>query len=219
MTDTANPVPYLKYSSYLPFGAAILAVTFDLGSFFAIGLGHFSLFGLSEHFLFAIESIPYLILLSLVYLMLVPVLGRFLPKEFRDTQYVFLFVFYIAPIAASELLAGHKLVALFAIAAIVTLIGVELISKQGSDAPLKMLNFAIGLIVLTFIMGYKIEKSIFDQATDRYEVKLKDGTLLQGELLKSGERGILFFTPSTKEIQFRRWDSLELIKRTTADLT
>jgi hypothetical protein len=82
-----------------------------------------------------------------------------------------------------------------------------------------MLSFSLGLIVLSFVTGYKIEKSIFENAKDRYELKLKDGTLLQGELLKSGERGVLFFTPSTKEIQFRRWDSVELIKRTTEDLT
>jgi hypothetical protein len=110
-------------------------------------------------------------------------------------------------------------VAAFAIAAVVTLISIELISKHRQDTPLKVLSYALGLIVPTFATGYKIEKAIFDQAKDRYEVKLKDGTLLQGELLKSRERGILFFTPSTKEIQFRRWDSLESIKRTTADLT
>jgi hypothetical protein len=104
---------YLKYSTYLPFCAAILAVTFDLGSFFALGLGHFPLFSLSEHFLFAIESVPYLILISLTCMLFVSSLRRILPKEVKDAEYVVIFVALIAPLAISELLAGHKWVAYF----------------------------------------------------------------------------------------------------------
>jgi uncharacterized membrane protein len=59
MTEDANKTSNLwkdNYLAYIPLLGAAVAVTFDVGYFFALNLSFFTLFSLSEHILFAIQD-------------------------------------------------------------------------------------------------------------------------------------------------------------------
>ena len=61
MTEDAKKTTGLwkdSYLAYIPLLGAALALTFDVGYFFALNLSFFTLFSLSEHILFAIQAFP-----------------------------------------------------------------------------------------------------------------------------------------------------------------
>jgi hypothetical protein len=47
-----------NYFTYIPLLAAILALSIDVGFFYAFEINFFTLFSLSEHVLFALEVLP-----------------------------------------------------------------------------------------------------------------------------------------------------------------
>jgi hypothetical protein len=65
-----NPLWKDSYIAYIPLLGAAVALTYDVGFFYAIGISFFTLFSLSEHIVFAIQAFPValavLMLLSLV---------------------------------------------------------------------------------------------------------------------------------------------------------
>ena len=60
-----NHFPGERYLPYLPVLGAAIALTFDVGCFYAIGIDFFTLFSLSEHILFAIQALPIVLVLFL----------------------------------------------------------------------------------------------------------------------------------------------------------
>ena len=73
---------YIKYITYIPLLAPLLAVGFDVGSFYAININFFTLFSLSEHVLFALEALPIVIVLLLFVSILLPFFA-YQPKKRR----------------------------------------------------------------------------------------------------------------------------------------
>jgi hypothetical protein len=163
------------------------------------------------------EAIPYIIVTLIAFMLLGSMVRIIISDQLRDSQYIFLLVTFIMFTGGLELVSGHYWMLPLPLLTIFTILGVEFLSRGKDEIALKISSFGLGMIVLAFVTGHQIDTRIFDRAADRYTIILKNGTLLQGELLKSGDRGVLFFIPSTKEIQFRRWESIDLIKRTTAD--
>jgi|SRR6185437_16605126 len=58
-------ISYEKTISLVPFLIVALAITFDVGYFWAIDINFFTLFSLSEHLVFAAEEIPLVIAVSI----------------------------------------------------------------------------------------------------------------------------------------------------------
>ena len=55
-----------SYLAYIPLLGAAVAVTFDVGYFFALNWSFFTLFSLSEHILFAIQAFPFALFVILL---------------------------------------------------------------------------------------------------------------------------------------------------------
>jgi hypothetical protein len=71
-----------RYIPYYPLIAATIAVSFDVGCFYAIDISFFTLFSLSEHIVFALEALPIaLIILLLITIILPAMLSRSLPNR------------------------------------------------------------------------------------------------------------------------------------------
>jgi hypothetical protein len=70
-----------KYLAYVPLLGAALALTFDVGVFYAIGIDFFTLFSLSEHIVFALQALPVALLILLVIIMILPIIPQKFPKQ------------------------------------------------------------------------------------------------------------------------------------------
>jgi hypothetical protein len=106
MTEAADKTTSLwkeSYLAYIPLLGAAVAVTFDLGYFFALNWSFFTLFSLSEHILFAIQAFP--IALAIVLLSLIAA-GIILNAPYRPSA--------AAPVN-TQTLRGIKLIAAYVI--------------------------------------------------------------------------------------------------------
>jgi hypothetical protein len=69
-----------RYFPYYPLIAATIAVSFDVGCFYAIDISFFTLFSLSEHIVFALEALPVALAgLFIITILLPAMLSRSLP--------------------------------------------------------------------------------------------------------------------------------------------
>jgi hypothetical protein len=113
--NEAGPDKYFsieKYITHIPLIAVAVALTFDVGTFYAIGIDFFTLFSLSEHIVFALEALPVAIAVLFFIALLLPGFSRSgspdtktsrppAPKKYR----------YIAAIVLLVLLGGLLFVA------------------------------------------------------------------------------------------------------------
>jgi hypothetical protein len=64
-----------KYLPYLSLLGGAIALTFDVGCFYAIGISFFTMFSLSEHILFSVQALPIVIVLLVIFVMAVALIG------------------------------------------------------------------------------------------------------------------------------------------------
>jgi hypothetical protein len=71
-----------RYIPYYPLIAATIAVSFDVGCFYAMDISFFTLFSFSEHIVFALEALPIALIILLMITVILPlVLSRFQPSR------------------------------------------------------------------------------------------------------------------------------------------
>jgi hypothetical protein len=212
-------------SSYLPYfslSAIILAVVFDVGAFTAIGIGQFSLFSISEHGIFALEAMPYIfsgMFLVLIYSAVANYIMLKRHQRIPIDQRLLLFVnIIVASFMVSQIYEKNYYFAAAFAGLLVVLFGATFITLKEQHKLLSIPAICLGTTLTVFSLGFQYQQYVLKLETHRYALRLKTGTEISGSMLKSGERGILFFDQATKTIQFFRWDSIDKVTRNTQDL-
>jgi hypothetical protein len=62
----ADAIPFEKFVPVAPILGTMIAVCFDVGYFYGVGIDYFTLFSLTEHIGFALEALPYALGISIV---------------------------------------------------------------------------------------------------------------------------------------------------------
>jgi hypothetical protein len=83
-----------------------------------------------------------------------------------------------------------------------------LLSKR---AVLAYLSFSI--LVISFVIGVSQSSAYLKLATTADTLQLTDD-VIQGNIIRSGERGVLMHLPSTNQIALVRWDKIREVIRT-----
>jgi hypothetical protein len=239
MTEDANKTSNLwkdSYLAYIPLLGAALALTFDVGYFFALNLSFFTLFSLSEHILFAIQSFPIAVAVLLICLIAI---GVFLntpflwnrpppaapgPHQLYGVQLILAIVIFailfLAPLLVFilYLLYSTPIITPLAIEIFVVLGGWVFINdpyKRTFTAAATVLF----LLTFSFYIGYLFAASATAKADPNNifqleigTINLKTGAPITGRIIRSGERGVLIYDPASDRLRFLSWEGISSIE-------
>jgi hypothetical protein len=201
-----------------PIVGIIAAVSYDVGYFFGIDLYYFSFFSLTEHVVFALEAMPIVILLGLVaglvgvgvvHLQRSSRIATWLLDRFRS---IFLMVSG-GCVLLDHLLGRQDDDVIFPI--VLLALAVFIIGLLKSVAP-KNVGFekiAAGayLVMISFSMGSLFSTSYVERVSNLNTLNLKSGEVISGNLIRAGDRGVLFYDKVQNVLEFRQWDEIKMV--------
>ena len=218
-----------KHIAYLPVISAAIAVSFDVGFFSALEISFFTLFSLSEHILFVLQALPIAVVFlftATLFLLIYP--KRVVPRKgaskwsdlSRSTKFVvvgmlplvfgplIIFACYLMYVMWQE----NPETALIPLVLIPTTIGLIVIKKQ-----LKRLYLALYIplicLTLSLVFGFAFGKNAAREQSSGSVIRLKnDRPPITGRVIRSGERGILLYEPSSKHFRFELWEAISSIE-------
>jgi hypothetical protein len=208
------------YFVFVPFVLSAGAVTFDLGYFYGIDVKFFTLFSLSEHLLFALEALPSVFVIALAVMAIVfvvaavrkiwqstgrGVVGNLLAKIWADKR-LLMFVGLISVSVATLFLPEWLGLLLIVLAGLVMYLVL-----------LRSLSFALALLAITiqfpiFLLGFYSAVRFLENSHIEHQLQMQ-GELAQGKIIRSGDRGLLFFDVSNHQIRFIKWDNVIEVRR------
>lgn len=214
-----------------PFLGTALAITYDVGFFLGIGMAYFTMFTLSEHIVFALEALPFaLIMIASIPVCLYAASGlqsmtkRVIPDSTGedDTEeekkqnvlalrsgFVTICVLLIGTAFA---LVGHFMDSAMAMMAGGVLLGMLLLVQIGAPFEVAAIgSIFAGTFLLTLGLAVDTGRHTFKTTTSTHTLETTSGAI-QGLLIRSGERGILFFDRQNGDVVFIRWDGISRIK-------
>ena len=225
-----------------PLFASSLAITYDVGFFFGIGLGFFSFFSLSEHLVFALQSLPFAIPPVLILLLwfssgwysyrlrqrdgavsnaddTVPKLSKLdslalrFRKIVRTTPWLW------------PLLIGMLILSLFFHAwkgqyTQAFLLGCAVVyAAMAPDLHAAWKNRSQVLMVTCAVAALILSFVIGLQRANAVlnsqsasEMIGVDKNLVSARLIRGGDKGILFLSLDSKKVRFLRWDAIKQIE-------
>jgi hypothetical protein len=220
---------FTKFLALATTGAAAVAVAFDVGYFWGLDINMFTIFSISEHILFSFEALPLAAgcLFSLVIIRsMVPVLSNKLIMPFIDshnevssrrrraqTLVILLIMLLIITIIILTLYI-NKLYIIFLFQPILFLI--LLINVNKIENKLYIIEYMF--IYTTFFIFSCIQGAIIAQRYTAYDaealhkITTNDHITLDGRLIRSGEKGVLFFDTEKKQVVFLRWETIDSIR-------
>jgi hypothetical protein len=186
------------YLTFTPILGGVLAVVYDVGYFWALDIHYFFFFSLSEHVVFAMQAIP-LALCIFGALWILVTLDSYIASRFRFPMAVIGILF--AAIALLSVLFGFSWPVIFCVAASWVLTA-QFIERTFR---FNLVYYVFFPIVLVFLIGLVNGKSQLEIGHDRFRIQIRNDGLFVGNLVRSGDRGILFSVPANKRIYFRDW--------------
>lgn len=234
MTEDADATSILwndSYIAYIPLLGGAVALTFDVGYFYAIDINFFTVFSLSEHLVFAIQAFPIALVFLITSSVIVVLMGRKQPPPInsskasrpqRITAYVVLTLIVLALI----LFIGYLLfftpeMLLVTIELIVLGFGIFLITQTYRRVFIALM---VVLITLTasFLIGYWAGRSnmstedtnnIFTHSIETITLK-HVAAPINGRIVRSGDRGVLLYDRVSNRLRFVLWEAIESIEAT-----
>jgi hypothetical protein len=204
----------------VPILASALALTYDVGYFWGIDVNLFTLFSISDHILFSIEALPLALAFSSFVIAdafltlrgydLAEHLVARIKSKLERPFLVFLIVFLILILITWLFYSSIFLMMLAAMAAggwkgyweryrpsqIVTALGAMIVA-----------------LFFAFASGFDISQAYIRDAVASYVVQTGSDKM-SVVLIRSGDKGVLFYDPKSKTFSFMRWDSVTRINST-----
>jgi hypothetical protein len=236
MTESADRTTNLwkdSYLAYVPLLGAAVALTFDVGYFFALNLSFFTMFSLSEHILFAIQSFPIALVVILLLLIAAAIFlsvwdrpaptAPVNPKKLHGVQLIAAIVLLALLVLALLLYFGYLLYS----TPIVNPLAFEILMGLGGlvfiNDPYKRAFVAtvtvLFLLTFSFFIGYSFAASAIT-TTDPNNIfqpgigtiNLKNGSQINGRIIRSGERGVLIYDPASDRLRFLMLEEISSIE-------
>ncbi|MET4237998.1 hypothetical protein [Bradyrhizobium sp. RT10b] len=233
--------PTLKQVTIIgPLLASALAVTYDVGFFYGSDIGFFTFFSLAEHLVFALQAAPFALLVAggIIGWPLGVLLGaqrgreiataaiaagpeelqRVVKKADKDIEWqrkarsiAASMALGIAVFLLTERQFTGAIANLFAAASIAIFPNVVEIRDRPSVRTSVTIIIAMTTFLMAFSFGYDRAQAIVtsQSPTELISVGLM---ALPARLIRSGDKGVLFYSIETKKIRFLRWDSVKGIE-------
>jgi len=232
-----------RYIAYIPLLGAAVALTFDVGCFYAIEINLFTLFSLFEHIVFAIQAFPIALAMLIPMSGMMVVMGREAAASSSNdhdtirtvpgvTAYIVLIILIVVLITlASFLIAiiSSTTPELLLVVIELVVLGFGMFFIKISYKRLFITLMAIMItLTISFSFGFGAGRSylsnnyihnIFAPSFSGDVIKLKSGEMLSGRIIRSGDRGLLFYDPVSSRLYFLLWVAIGSIETTPQKAT
>ncbi|WP_271555240.1 MULTISPECIES: hypothetical protein [unclassified Bradyrhizobium] len=198
----------------IPLIGTAIAISYDVGYFYGLDIKLFTLFSITEHVVFALEATPVAFVLAIF---LIAYLGPGLDvllgvkvhtagKNMHKTKRRYVDA---AIPAGLVLLVGVALYFSFfgLIAGLIAGAAVTLFRLFPIPRRLVYLISGILIIVTAFATGHDFAHSYVSRGASDHSIQLENEKLAV-KLIRAGDRGVLYFEPKTKQLDFVRWDAV-----------
>ena len=240
MTEAADKTTSLwkdSYLAYIPLLGAAVAVTFDVGYFFALNWSFFTLFSLSEHILFAIQAFPIALVIVLLSFGAVGIIlnapsrtspaAPVNPQTLHGIKLIAAYVILVLLVLALLSLVGYLLYSIISSTPIVTPLLMETFIVLGGFVfipdPYKRTFIAAAAVVFvltfSFFVVYLFSASAITSAEPNNlfqlgvgTINLKNGASIDGRIIRSGERGVLIYDQVSDRLRFLLWEGITSIE-------
>jgi hypothetical protein len=207
--ENEKAFPITSLLTAVPVAGIILAAQYDLGYFGFVDMSLFTLFSWSDHIVFALHA---LLAASLLAAILGWSLYKFsfdipMNQQPRRRLWFIAIVFGLFAIVSAlnstfDMMLYWIVMALIAVCAMYLRVGLAGI----------LLSYSMGLLVGAYGLGYYDARTALNS---RVGQTLFTATgQMNGQVFRSGERGMLFFDAATKKVNFLRWDEVKRLEAT-----
>jgi hypothetical protein len=216
----------------VPFLSSALALTWEVGYFFKIRGGAFGLFSVTEHLTFALQALPIALALTtagMVGLIRDDVLNSAMLRSAAGPRVNALLerhkglrALTLVLSAVGAMLAVSYYFSVFDIILIVVFMAIlvpyllTLYVPLGELKPTVMYGIAMGVFVVALLMGFESARLEIGSPRSLSSIKIgekgKDAEAeIKVRILRSGERGILYYNPSTQAFGLVPWDVVKRV--------
>jgi hypothetical protein len=226
----ADGIAYEKFFPVIPLAGTAIAVFFDVGYFYGVGVNYFTLFSLTEHIGFALEALPFALFIS-IFVMLIDAVTE-APKnwEFRKKAatgehlppreqlsilkrkffklLIVLLLFSAASIGYFWYREHFRLMVLACVAFPMLIAKVLAHNRWYSSGAITLLIIGCAASLL---LGEFIGSDYITLSTARDSLVLKSGDTISVNVIRSGERGVLYAKPAPTVVEFTQWDAIRSI--------
>src|SRR5690242_1121800 len=196
----------------IPLLASLLAIVFDLGLFTGFDIGLFTVFSLSEHIAFALEVLPIAIVIAFVWMFV----ARLTPGGSLWTTFLGRMRPIFAQIVAALMLITAGALAFYygyiwiAGTALSFAVSVMLFAHRSAWATTCSVIF---LSIAVFAFGHDVATRLLQSNNPAKTLIQTSEGAVHARIIRSGERGILFYDPANHLVTFLKWDTIKQISR------
>ncbi|GIQ76213.1 hypothetical protein [Bradyrhizobium sp. RD5-C2] len=222
----------------LPVIGTAVAVTFDVGYLHGIDINYFTLFSVSEHVAFALEALPFAI--SIVILLTIVPLGLDYMRKRRSQRGsiaaatskeagkrrirfykdgFFWFFLLIALWNVADVWSDPTSVFYWASTVFAFLfLGLNILFRA-EEVSIRSVAAILAAYGFVGSFAYGLDKGTAYRKSDLYKYTVKaEGTELKARVVRSGERGLLFFESPSNNLRFVPWSEIKGITSDSSPL-
>jgi hypothetical protein len=213
MDDSANP-NIKEFLIVIPLIASALAVTFDVGYFWGTDINFFNVFSVSEHVGFAIEALPFALFFA-IGSFIVPLLMEHLnvlPKRERPGRPWWLYLSIAIWIVATGILTVFY--RSFAMGSLLITGAIAFVMMRTIvKSPWRLvLGCIFALLIMDFTLGLDLGVRYSESDRFPYTIVPKQGAELKARIVRSGDRGVLFYIAGTNRLTLLPWDQIKQVE-------
>jgi hypothetical protein len=213
--DNKNSIGFQKEALVLvPLLGSAIAITYDVGYFTGIDISFFSIFSISEHINFALQALPSAVLMAIG----IAALAYTQPKFYRAKKpsYVsarpfllFLVFAEVASLALFIVAVWTKLFITISAASVLAFLTANFLSwTKAMRAGMAQLVFwgVLSVLVGTYVFGLAKANAYLHE--DRSVTIQTASAAVKAKIIRSGDRGVLFYDQVKRQITFVLWSQI-----------
>jgi hypothetical protein len=228
----ADTIAYEKFLPVAPLAGASIAIFFDVGYFYGVGIDYFTLFSLTEHIGFALEALPAALIISIFGIFLdalveaptnwsrirATVKGEYnFPKKKLSSQLRTVIwgmaIFALLSAASLAYLWHLGFLRIFVLEFVFVMMVATTMSagdRWYSSRPIFLLVIGCtAALLLGEFFGSRYVASPMAHDT----IAFKSGDPIAASVIRAGERGVLYAKPQPNVVEFSQWDTIKSISR------
>jgi hypothetical protein len=224
-----------KFLPAIPVVVTGVALSFDVGYFYGVGIDYYTLFSLSEHIVFALEALPAALILVLIvtfgFIASKPILRLGISRAERtlDTRRstvdklnylrvlrrIALCIAFVINVSILFFLwefGWYRVLIVFSIATFLSLV---LVTSDRSDISVALGSVVLG-VCIAILMG-EYFGSRYVVLMPAKDILTQGSVSLNVNVIRAGDRGLLYAIPDKHQIGFAQWDTIKGISRRSGD--
>jgi hypothetical protein len=231
----SEQIPYEKFFPVVPLIGTTIAVAFDVGYFYGVGINYFTIFSLTEHIGFSLEAIPFALAILVALLLLEALSDLLIDRSLRraaskldelssnDQKKAYLskrrigrrlltLTFFAAGLSYLWFDTSYRAFVLLSTMFVTILVLWTAPNRWYSSQPTFL--FLVGTCAAV-LLGDWIGSGYISRASNSDTITLKSGEVVAVKLIRAGERGVLFAKPELRSVEFYQWESIKAISHQT----